>query len=183
MTEPAANESEPMPMPPIDAFSGQRSIRRFPPNQIAMTKLHLILATAARSASRVNAQPWLVHVLTGATRDRLSGVVPAAAVRGALTLLNSGHGFPRTKSSFHALQGLTASRDPAPVIEWRVWMHDHEAAVLSALALFPRQNTTSAAASPPSREHICASARRRPGCEWTSRDIARGDARADPDRS
>lgn len=63
----------------VAAVSGRRSVRRFLSDPVSPEVLRDILQTAARAASGVNMQPWLVHVVTGETRARLSRVVSAAA--------------------------------------------------------------------------------------------------------
>ena len=66
----------------IDAIAGRRSIRRFLPTPVADATVYEILRTASRAPSGQNMQPWLVHFVTGATRDRLSQAVIAAAEAG-----------------------------------------------------------------------------------------------------
>lgn len=65
-----------------DAVVGRRSIRRFRDDPVTEETIRAILHAAARSASGVNAQPWLVHVATGAARDRLARAARAAAAAG-----------------------------------------------------------------------------------------------------
>lgn len=45
-----------------------------------------ILKAASRAASGTNIQPWLVHTVTGASRERLSEAVLASAVAGQTSL-------------------------------------------------------------------------------------------------
>lgn len=66
----------------IDAISGRRSVRRFLPTPVAEETIRAILDTAARAPSGTNSQPWFVHVVTGAARDRLSRAVLDAARAG-----------------------------------------------------------------------------------------------------
>ncbi len=66
----------------IDAVAGRRSIRRFLPRPVDDAALCEILKTASRAPSGQNMQPWLVHVVAGETRDRLSREVIAAAQAG-----------------------------------------------------------------------------------------------------
>jgi nitroreductase len=63
----------------LDAVTGRRSIRRFLPETVDDGTIASILEAAARAASGTNFQPWLVHVVTGEARDRLSHAVLAAA--------------------------------------------------------------------------------------------------------
>ncbi|MFO0997069.1 MAG: nitroreductase [Alphaproteobacteria bacterium] len=66
----------------IDAIGGRRSVRRFLPTHVADETIRAILAAAARAPSGTNSQPWLVHVVTGAARERLSRAVLDAARAG-----------------------------------------------------------------------------------------------------
>ncbi len=53
------------------AITSRRSIRAFLPTPVARETIEQILAVAARAPSGTNTQPWKVHVLTGAARDRM----------------------------------------------------------------------------------------------------------------
>lgn len=66
----------------FDAVTGRRSIRRFLPRPVADQTVYEILAAASRAPSGQNMQPWLVHFVTGTTRDQLCREVAAAADRG-----------------------------------------------------------------------------------------------------
>ena len=66
----------------IEAIYGRRSIRRFLLESIPDEVVYEILEIAARAPSGQNMQPWLVHVVTGETRERLSREVTAAATAG-----------------------------------------------------------------------------------------------------
>ena len=50
----------------------RRSIRAFLPDQIAREDIEQILRCAARAPSGTNTQPWMVHVLQGESKERLS---------------------------------------------------------------------------------------------------------------
>jgi nitroreductase len=63
----------------LDAVAGRRSIRRFLPTAVSDDVVLRILEAASRAPSGQNMQPWLVHFVTGETRDRLSAAVIAAA--------------------------------------------------------------------------------------------------------
>jgi nitroreductase len=65
-----------------DAVTGRRSVRRFLNQPVAIETVRQILADASRSPSGTNSQPWLVHVVTGAARDRVCKDVTAAAIAG-----------------------------------------------------------------------------------------------------
>jgi len=60
------------------AITSRRSIRAYLPTPVPRQTIEEILAVAARAPSGTNTQPWKVHVLTGAARDRLSARILAA---------------------------------------------------------------------------------------------------------
>jgi nitroreductase len=60
------------------AITSRRSIRAFLPEAVARATIEDILRVAARAPSGTNAQPWHVHVLTGAALHRLSDAILAA---------------------------------------------------------------------------------------------------------
>ena len=64
------------------AVVGRRSVRRFRPTPVGDSVIDSILGAAARAPSGMNTQPWLVHVVTGAARERLSRTVRQAAEQG-----------------------------------------------------------------------------------------------------
>jgi nitroreductase len=57
------------------AIVSRRSIRAFLPTPVPREEIEAILEVARHCASGVNTQPWQVHVLTGAAKDRLSAAV------------------------------------------------------------------------------------------------------------
>lgn len=57
------------------AIVSRRSIRAFLPTPVPREEIEAILDVARHCASGVNTQPWHVHVLTGAAKDRLSAAV------------------------------------------------------------------------------------------------------------
>lgn len=63
----------------VDAVSGRRSVRSFLPEPVAESVVLDILRAASRAPSGTNIQPWLVHVVTGEARERLSRAALAAA--------------------------------------------------------------------------------------------------------
>jgi nitroreductase len=73
-------------LPVVAAIEGRRSIRRFLPDAVDPGTIRTILKTASRAASGTNIQPWFVHVVSGAARDRLSRAARAAAEAGELSL-------------------------------------------------------------------------------------------------
>lgn len=71
-------------MPEIDlsafaAVTGRKSVRRFLPTPVDEAVVRTILEAAARAPSGTNIQPWRVHVVTGAARDRLARAARRAA--------------------------------------------------------------------------------------------------------
>lgn len=70
------------PLAAIDAVASRRSIRRFLRTPVADAVVYEILKAASRAPSGQNMQPWLVHFVSGETRDRLSREVIAAAQAG-----------------------------------------------------------------------------------------------------
>jgi nitroreductase len=60
------------------AITSRRSIRAYLPTPVAREDVEAILSVAARAPSGTNTQPWKVHVLTGAAKERLSDRVLAA---------------------------------------------------------------------------------------------------------
>ncbi|QYG04303.1 MULTISPECIES: nitroreductase [Massilia] len=60
------------------AITSRRSIRAFLDKPVAREDIARILDVAARAPSGTNTQPWKVHVLTGAARERLSSAILAA---------------------------------------------------------------------------------------------------------
>ena len=61
-----------------EAITSRRSIRAFLPTPIPAETIREILDVASRAPSGTNTQPWKVHVLTGAARQRLSDALMAA---------------------------------------------------------------------------------------------------------
>ena len=60
------------------AITSRRSIRAFLPTPVPEATIREILDVSARAPSGTNLQPWKVHVLTGAARQRLSDALMAA---------------------------------------------------------------------------------------------------------
>ena len=70
----------------IDAVTGRRSVRAFLPTPVSDEIVRAILAGASRAASGTNIQPWLVHVVTGEARERLSQAALVAMEAGEMGL-------------------------------------------------------------------------------------------------
>ncbi len=77
----------------FDALTSRKSVRRFLSTEIPRATLEQLLTVAARSASGTNCQPWLVHVVKGATKARLSTEILAAFNDPAEVALHKGE-FP-----------------------------------------------------------------------------------------
>jgi len=60
------------------AITSRRSVRAFLPTPIPDATIREILEVASRAPSGTNTQPWKVHVLTGAARERLGNAIKAA---------------------------------------------------------------------------------------------------------
>lgn len=65
-----------------DAIAGRRSVRAFLPDPVPEDMVRRILEIAARAPSGTNIQPWQVHVVTGAARDRIIRAGREAAAAG-----------------------------------------------------------------------------------------------------
>jgi nitroreductase len=61
-----------------DAITSRHSIRAYLPTPVPRETIEAILRVAARAPSGTNTQPWRVHVLTGAAKQRLSAAIRAA---------------------------------------------------------------------------------------------------------
>lgn len=60
------------------ALATRRSVRGFTDQPVGRETVEQILDLSSRAPSMTNTQPWRVHVLTGAARDRLCGEVMEA---------------------------------------------------------------------------------------------------------
>ena len=61
-----------------DAITSRHSIRAYLSTPVPRASIQDILRVAARAPSGTNTQPWKVHVLTGAAKQRLSTAIRAA---------------------------------------------------------------------------------------------------------
>ncbi|MFG6449409.1 nitroreductase [Roseateles sp. BYS180W] len=59
------------------ALLTRRSMRAFLPNAVPRRLIEELLLVASRAPSGTNTQPWQVHVLTGAAKERLSSRIQA----------------------------------------------------------------------------------------------------------
>lgn len=69
-----------------DVVRGRRSARSFLPDPVPDHLLQAVLEDARHTPSNANVQPWVVHIASGAARDRLSQAMLAAADAGQMTL-------------------------------------------------------------------------------------------------
>lgn len=60
------------------AIATRHSMRAFLPTPVPRSTIEEILALASRAPSGTNTQPWQVHVLTGAAKQRLAARIQAA---------------------------------------------------------------------------------------------------------
>ncbi|MEJ6001640.1 nitroreductase [Paucibacter soli] len=60
------------------AITSRHSMRAFLPTEVSRACIEEILCVAARAPSGTNTQPWQVHVLTGAAKQRFSARIQAA---------------------------------------------------------------------------------------------------------
>lgn len=65
-----------------DAVVTRHSIREFESKQIPESILNEIFETALRAPSWKNSQPWEIHLVTGAAKDRMAGRLTAEARSG-----------------------------------------------------------------------------------------------------
>jgi nitroreductase len=70
----------------IELTRKRRSIRGFLPEPIDSATLEQIFKTAAFAPSNCNTQPWQSHVVSGAMRDRLSGIFMETIAKGKHSL-------------------------------------------------------------------------------------------------
>lgn len=61
-----------------EAITSRRSIRAYLPTPVPRETIEDILRVASRAPSGTNTQPWKVHVLTGAAKERLSAAIKVA---------------------------------------------------------------------------------------------------------
>jgi nitroreductase len=58
-----------------EAITGRRSTRAYSDKPVPRATLERILTTAARAPSGSNIQPWKIHVLEGAAKERLTAAI------------------------------------------------------------------------------------------------------------
>lgn len=66
--------------------TGRRSMRAFLPEAVEQSVLEAIFIAAQRAPSNCNTQPWLVHVASGVTLERLRDALPARFAAGETSL-------------------------------------------------------------------------------------------------
>jgi nitroreductase len=62
----------------IDLLRSRHSARQFLPTPVPSTDIRAVLEDAQRAPSNSNTQPWVVHVVSGATRDALADALVQA---------------------------------------------------------------------------------------------------------
>ncbi|QNE32392.1 hypothetical protein F1C10_10855 [Sphingomonas sp. NBWT7] len=60
-----------------EAVRSRRSVRAFRPDPVSQETIRALIDTARCAPSGTNIQPWKVHVVSGATRERLEREVLA----------------------------------------------------------------------------------------------------------
>lgn len=70
----------------VEAVTGRHSVRRFLPTPVEEDVVRAILAAASRAPSGTNIQPWLIHIVSGTAKARLSAAARAAAEVGQTSL-------------------------------------------------------------------------------------------------
>lgn len=68
-----------------ETVQARHSVRAFRSDPVPESMLHQVLADAQRAPSNCNTQPWDVHIVSGASRDRLSQALHAASEGGRLS--------------------------------------------------------------------------------------------------
>ncbi len=68
----------PVRSPVLEAITSRKSVRAFLPKPVDPALLDELLLAAGMAPSGSNVQPWQVHVVSGAARDRLSAALLAA---------------------------------------------------------------------------------------------------------
>jgi nitroreductase len=89
----------------LDVLRTRRSARRFLPTPLPGEDIHAILHDAQRAPSNSNTQPWVVHLVSGATRNTLARQLLAAFERGESSpdfTLDYGQGRHLQRSHEHA---------------------------------------------------------------------------------
>ena len=66
--------------------TSRRSLRAFLPQPVPQDTLEHIFATAQRAPSNCNTQPWLVHVASGASLEKLRRVMPEKFMAGEMSM-------------------------------------------------------------------------------------------------
>jgi len=62
--------------------ASRRSVRAFRPDPVPLALIERVLTTAGQAPSNCNAQPWVVHIVSGAARDRMRTALMEAAASG-----------------------------------------------------------------------------------------------------
>ena len=69
-----------------ELIRGRRAVRSFRPDPVPDETMRAVFSLAGAAPSNSNTQPWRVEVVSGATRDRLSGALLATHARQQLSV-------------------------------------------------------------------------------------------------
>lgn len=67
-------------------INNRRSVRGFLPTPVPHATLDKVFTLAQRTPSNCNTQPWITHVASGATLEKLRQLLPANTMQGKMTL-------------------------------------------------------------------------------------------------
>mgnify|MGYP003576012515 CR=1 FL=1 len=68
-----------------EVMLARRSIRDFDVTPVSKTAIRAVLSDAQQAPSNCNSQPWITHIVSGASRDRLSAALHRASAAGTLS--------------------------------------------------------------------------------------------------
>lgn len=88
-----------------DVVRERRSVRSFLPTPVPDELIHAVADDARLAPSNANIQPWVIHIVSGATRDKLSNAMLAAEAEGRMT--------PDFPWSYDELYGVYSERQKA----------------------------------------------------------------------
>jgi len=102
-----------------ETVRARSSVRRFRPDPVPEALLRTVLEEAQRAPSNCNTQPWQVHIVSGAARDRMAAALDAAWVAQRLSpdFFFEGPAYPgvfgvrRREQGMSYLQAMGVARD------------------------------------------------------------------------
>lgn len=117
-----------------EALRARRSIRAFRPDPVPLTLVTEILEIASRAPSGTNIQPWKVHVVAGAVRDRLEREVlahretnpPDAKAEFARTGERREPYLGRMRTLGKEMYSLLGIPKGDPAANWRQWGRNYQ---------------------------------------------------------